>query len=194
MSFEINDVAQDFDPDSYTPKTKQIKYRPYKKIVKSDAPLNYEQTMKKAVNILNVCSKTRAQLFASLLAHGGRADIVDEVLDRLEETKLIDDTLIAKDYIYNAINLKKTGPKAVKYKLREKGIDDAIIEEVLEDYTYELQVEVACEIAEKKLRLIRSKNSYEKRQKLYTFLSSKGFSYSVINSVIESVVEDDWQE
>lgn len=173
---------------NYVSKTNKIKYRPFKKQTKKEN-VTYEDLCKKAMNVLNYCDRTRAQLFNTLKEYGGQEQIVDNLLDELEKTGLINDEKYAQDFLEQAIKIKKIGPKKIKQNLYEKGISNEIIETVLQNYDYDTQLEVAKEFITRKMPSLYKVERNKQHQKLTASLINRGFGYSVINETINTIIE-----
>ena len=172
--------------ENYVPKTNKMKYRPLKKAVKSSKKLSYEQTYTKAVNIINYCPRTRSQLFYRLVDMGALPKTCDDILDEFEKIGLVNDIEYARNYMAESINIKKIGAVKIRQHLLEKGVSFEIVDEVLQEYDYDKQLAVAIEFVERKLPSLYRYDLVKKKQKLYLALTSRGFSYSVIQEVIEN--------
>lgn len=89
-------------------------------------------------------------------------------------------------------NNSKT-PKSIshiKYELYQKGISAEIIEEVLKDQDIPNEREKANLIAGKKFKQLKSRNksNLEIKKALYTHLSQKGFSWEIIQSIVDTYI------
>ena len=58
----------------------------------------------------------------------------------------------------------------------------------LKSYTEEKEIEKIMEVALKKASQIKETNHFKKKQKLLTYLASKGYPYSKIYSVVDRVL------
>ncbi|QPK93918.1 regulatory protein RecX [Actinomyces sp. zg-332] len=177
----------------FSAKTNSIKYQPFRKTTRHNNP-SYEDLCKKAMNVLNYCGRTRAQLFNTLVDYGGEIADVDNLLDELEKTGLINDRQYAEDFLTQAVRIKKIGPKKVKQTLYEKGISAEIISEILEEYSYEEQVSIATEFTVKKLSTLSKQPVLKQKQKITASLINRGFTYNVINDVLPRVLQESSDE
>ena len=80
------------------------------------------------------------------------------------------------------------GRRALAWELRQKGIADATIEDVLAQCSSE-EVELARNAALKRAATLATDDPAEFRQRIGAFLTRRGFSYEVI----EQVVTDLWE-
>ena len=151
--------------------------------------LTTEQTKEKALNLLEYRAHSRRELFDKLKRFA-RLDTVNEVLDMLEESGLIDDRAYAFQYAHDLMEMKLLGPQRLKMELSRKGIDDETAEEAI------LAAEEEIGSAEERLdRIIelRYKNllTDEKNcKKIINSLFRLGYGYDMIKGAIYKVKED----
>ena len=92
--------------------------------------LTTEQTKEKALNLLEYRAHSRRELFDKLKRFAN-IDTVNEVLDMLEDSGLIDDRAYAFQYAHDLMEMKLLGPQRLKMELSRKGIDDDTAEEAI---------------------------------------------------------------
>ncbi|MBR6801188.1 MAG: RecX family transcriptional regulator [Eubacteriaceae bacterium] len=132
-----------------------------------------------AFYLLGISQKTIREIKTKLFDKKVQTNAVNRIIRRLEELGYLNDRSFAEDYV----SYKKESyhsKRAIKNKLKEKGISEDIISEALESYPdsdeYDYAEYFATKIAEKYDSL-----DYEKlRNKVYSRLASKGFSNSAI--------------
>ncbi|MBQ7938668.1 MAG: RecX family transcriptional regulator [Oscillospiraceae bacterium] len=139
--------------------------------------------------MLEYRAHSRRELFDKLKRFA-RLDTVNEVLDMLEESGLIDDRAYAFQYAHDLMEMKLLGPQRLKMELSRKGIDDETAEEAI------LAAEEEIGSAEERLdRIIelRYKNllTDEKNcKKIMNSLFRLGYGYDMIKGAIYKVKED----
>ncbi|MFP4320950.1 MAG: regulatory protein RecX [Anaerolineales bacterium] len=111
---------------------------------------------------------------------------IDEIIQRLEDLHYVDDLEFARFWVRNREEFNPRGRHALRYELRQKGIDSTIIDTVLQDVE---PTDSAHRAAEKKLRTLRHKDHAEIREKLYAFLVRRGFAYDVVRPVVDDLLE-----
>ncbi|MEK3965312.1 regulatory protein RecX [Paenibacillus sp. FSL H7-0323] len=116
--------------------------------------------------------------------------IIAEVVQRLQEERLLDDPLYAKQWAEQRIANQRKGKMWIRQELREKGIDKTLISEALENITPEQELESALETGRKKWNLIRGEAS-DKRRKTGAFLMRRGFSGDMVRQVINTLLAED---
>lgn len=116
------------------------------------------------------------------------SEIIDAVIQKLKDTKLLDDVEFARAWVRSRTEYRPRARNIIKLELRQKGISDDIIEEVLADKTEgKDDVTLAGQLLEKRKNRYEGMEKQELYQKAGGFLARKGFSYDVIKTVIDSV-------
>ncbi len=116
--------------------------------------------------------------------------IIAEVLQRLQQERLIDDSLYAKQWAEQRIMNQRKGKMRIRQELREKGIDKSLISEVLENISPEQELEIALETGRKKWNLIRG-DVAGKRNKTGAFLMRRGFTGEMVRQVLNTLLQEE---
>lgn len=103
--------------------------------------------------------------------------IADRVYDRLVEKGYINDENFARYWVENRQQRKGISERKLVAELRAKGVDQAIIAQVMQNSPREEKGEV-WKILEKR------RHRYEDDQKLIAYLARQGFSYQVIRDTL----------
>lgn len=112
--------------------------------------------------------------------------VIAEVLVRLQEERLLDDPLYAKQWAEQRITNQRKGKMWIRQELREKGIDKSLITEALDQITPEQELESALQTGRKKWNMIRG-DVNDKRRKTGAFLMRRGFSGEMVRQVIQTL-------
>ncbi|WP_310829046.1 regulatory protein RecX [Paenibacillus pedocola] len=116
--------------------------------------------------------------------------IIAEVLQRLQQERLIDDPLYAKQWAEQRIMNQRKGKLWIRQELREKGIDKLLISEALENISPEEELESALQTGRKKWNMIRG-DVNDKRRKTGAFLMRRGFSGDLVRQVMNILREEE---
>lgn len=135
--------------------------------------------------------KTLEEVRRRLSAKGYDEDTIGSVSGLLEEYRLVDDERYAK--LYSSEKIKKGGVLKIRHELQAKGIDKETIEDALESMSPDAEKESCRSQAEKKLALLRKRESdeWKLRGKLYGFLVNKGFSRDTVSAVLRELLSAD---
>ncbi len=117
--------------------------------------------------------------------------LIDDVLNDLIQKGYLDDIKFAEIFAEENIKRKLWSTEKIKTELMKKGVDRAVINEVLSNkFPGFNDIENAAVLAEKKFNILKSHN-YEKKKlklKLFNYLSGKGYNYSVSSEAIDKVL------
>jgi len=106
---------------------------------------------------------------------------MNSTLDELMERGYLDDARFALNFVQNRIDHKPRSPYFIRQELREKGVEDSIIEQVCMELDLDsLATEMARRLAAKKEPGLAHLPADKRREKLIRFLKGKGFVYGDI--------------
>lgn len=147
----------------------------------------------KAISYLTRRIHSKRELEIKLRQKKYEIDLINEVLNDLVEKRIVDDENFALHFADEKINRKKWGIMKVKSELIKKGISSELINSTLKSYSSnESQNETAASHAEKKLKILAKRETDPKKikQKLLSYLVSRGFSYDTAFEVVQSLLAD----
>jgi len=148
----------------------------------------YFQAKSAALSYLSYGLKSSKEL-KEYLAKKYSTSIQEKVAEQFIKTGLIDDLYYAKAFTRDKLKLNHYGPRRIQMELKKKGIDEAFIDETLKEVSKEILIETAYEASIKKINSLKNKSNFQKKQKIYQFLSYKGFDYDTIMSVWSKLQE-----
>lgn len=174
-----------------------IKYHLHKGLELSDDEIetiiqadNFHRFYTMALHYLSYRMRSEREMRNYLSEKDVSEEIVHEIIEKLKKEKLLNDKDFANAFVQDRILHTSKGPTLIAQELKKKGIRDEIIQEVLKNYTYELQLEKVTKLAEKFLHR-KSKHSHQKRfEQLKLRLIQSGFSQEIINNVISDMKEE----
>lgn len=112
-------------------------------------------------------------------------EIISEIIKKLKSYKFIDDRQFAKTWISSRINYKNKPIRVIKFELRQKGITEDLINDVLpKEEVRETDLESAKKLAEKRKDFYRSLDEKKKNEKVMSYLLRKGFSYDIAKKAV----------
>lgn len=132
--------------------------------------------------------KTEKEIRDKLLLKEFDIDSIERTLEFLKEYNLLNDENYVKMYVKDKIKVE--GQNKIKYALIQKGIDEELIKYEISKFDNDSQKEVAYDLATKKYNLLskREDDKYKISQKLYRFLTTKGYDYSIVSDVVKKVI------
>ena len=135
------------------------------------------------LNLLDRSAKTKKEIFDYLLGKGFELEVAHSALQKLESYGFVNDQKYAENF---ALYKKNKGKKALRFELKLKGVDEEIINGVLEKI--ESQKDVIFTLAQKFLK--NKKPAPDLKQKLFRHLASKGFEFEEISAVISQIFKE----
>jgi regulatory protein len=112
-------------------------------------------------------------------------ETISKIIKKLKEYKFIDDSAFAKFWIEQRLKSKHKPIRVVEYELKQKGIDNELINELLSEIDKkDSDFENAKLLADRKMDFYRSLPEDKRREKVMSYLLRKGFSYETVKKVI----------
>ena len=129
---------------------------------------------------------TRFEMKTYLIEKGANESIVKRILHDLESKRYINDL----EYVKWFIALKKStiGPKMMAYKLKQKGIDFELVDQMINQMD---QTEEIKNLIQKKLSSLSQKSNHQKLISIKTYLLSKGFDTQTIDHYLSKLTFKD---
>ena len=110
---------------------------------------------------------------------------IEKVLEKLERLNIVNDKRFAEMFVRDRMKLKPKGKKVLEIELKQKGIENTIIEEVLgELIDSDSEKELLERVLEKAIKKYGDLGDKENKQKIIQYLISKGFSWDLIEKNI----------
>jgi regulatory protein len=106
--------------------------------------------------------------------------IIEDVLDKLETNKILDDERFAEMYLSSRAR-KGFGPKKIEMELHSKKVDSFFISNAVE--AYESWLENAQRELKKKFK-DQKPTDYQSKMKQKQFLFTRGFSSPIIDKIL----------
>ena len=153
--------------------------------------LQEQDNLERAYQRTLVLLAHRARSTAEISRYLERLDVTPEavaiILERLMTHGYLDDLQFAQAWVGDRERFRPRSPAALRNELREKGISQEIIAQVLSDID---QDESAHRAAESYARRLQSLDERSFRQKLGNHLLRRGFAHGVVWKVVDQI----WRE
>ena len=144
------------------------------------------------LNQLNFMPRSRKELETTLAKRHVEPDVAKTVLDRFEEIGVVDDAAFAELLIRSRCNTKRVSRSVLRQQLRQKGVDQEIIEDALMVVTDEDELRMATELVEKKLRAMSNLEPEVRKRRLFGLLARKGYGTHIALRVINDLEAADF--
>jgi len=143
---------------------------------------NTQYAFDSALTLLSHKMRTRSELEKRLTDRGIDPGAVDAAMQKLISYGYVDDEAYARSFVESAVLAAKDGPKAVRHKLKQKGLDNRVIDTAMQAYDNDTEKQIAASHLETLKK--RYAGDDKQRQKTYAALSRRGFGYDVISSLL----------
>ena len=135
----------------------------------------------KALDLVSRREHSRHELMQKLdKRYPNTTPIIEDVLDKLETNKILDDERFAEMYL-NSRARKGFGPKKIAMELHSKKVDSFFISNAVE--AYESWLENAQRELKKKFK-DQKPTDYQSKMKQKQFLFTRGFSSPIIDKIL----------
>ena len=135
----------------------------------------------KALDLVSRREHSRNELLQKLdKRYPNTTPIIEDVLDKLETNKILDDERFAEMYL-NSRARKGFGPKKIEMELHSKKVDSFFISNAVE--AYESWLENAQRELKKKFK-DQKPTDYQSKMKQKQFLFTRGFSSPIIDKIL----------
>jgi regulatory protein len=136
----------------------------------------------KAVRLLALRPRTRREVRDALDALEISTSIRDGIIEELEESGLVDDERLAREFVRARSEFRSMGPHRLRHDLKKRGVRGSVVDAVLEDsFDAERQERLARDLVERKVgggpvdeRVVR---------RVAGMLRRKGYDYEIVNRI-----------
>ena len=149
-----------------------------------------------ALRLLSIRERSSKELTDRLRDKGFPTEIVDDLVTRFLEIKLLDDERFAREWVTSRAQHSARGKSVLRQELRHKGIPTPVIDAVLESLSPEIEEDSARMLLSRKLRAIdpaslSDREIYRKQQRrLYNMLALRGFSSELAQRVTQDALTE----
>ncbi len=150
-----------------------------KALAKSD---HFHGCLNAATHYLGYRPRSEFEIKERLQHRGFDDNTIEMVIAKLKEQELVDDAAFAQFWKENRDSFSPRSQWLTKLELRQKGVTDDIIDQVIETID---DNDSAYRAALSKARSLRRSDYQGFRRRLGEYLKRRGFSYGVINHTIE---------
>lgn len=153
-----------------------------KKIVELVELSGYGKMLDRAYNYLSYRPRSKKELSDYLIKKGCDQPTVEKILNNLIEQGFLDDKSFAETWVSERREYQLRSRRQLEHELRQKGIDKDLIESSLGELPTDEITTIVDLIKKKSLD-----RKYGNREKLMSYLSSKGFRYNDIRAALEQL-------
>lgn len=150
-----------------------------------------ETARESALRFLAPRPRSAAEVRQHLAKKKFSADVIDQVLTRLREVGLIDDTAFARYWVENREQFRPRAARALRVELKRKGLNEADIATALGDVDEHASAYRAARARAYRWRDLERREFLEK---MIAFLQRRGFDYTVAKDAAKRAWETRHQQ
>ena len=154
-----------------------------KKIISEN---EYDRAKEKAFFLLTYRDHSVNEMKNKLRKRNFNEKVIDKTIEYLLKNKYLDDKKFGEMYLNELLNTKKLGMMIIKNKLFQKGLSRELIDNLLNNLDNKIFSNNCLFHLNNKIKLLEKKQDENMKNKLYNYLSRKGFRYDVILNLFEN--------
>lgn len=150
--------------------------------------VTYEQALNRAASLCSQGEKCSSDIFDKATSWGLAEEDAARLVARLIEERFIDDERFAHAFVNDKFVYQHWGRVKIRYALRQKGIEDSVISQMLEEVVdEELYLEACVDALRPKARGMEQPLSPNDRARLFRFAAQRGFEPDIISKAISEI-------
>jgi regulatory protein len=152
------------------------------------AYVSKEQALQKAKQYCAYQERSHNEVKEKLYGFGLYKNDVEELLSVLIEENYLNEERYAIAFAGGKFRMKQWGRVKIKYELQQKRVSTYCIKKALAEIDEEDYEKCLKKLAEAKLATLKSeKNIFVKKSKLQSYLTQKGFEYTLIGAIVNKI-------
>lgn len=147
----------------------------------------FEELLHKAASYSSISEHCISEVEDKLNAWGVSDEHKSKIINCLIEDDFINEKRYCVSFVKDKFRFNKWGKIKIAYALKQKGIDNGLINEALQSIDEGEYDEMLASILKTKLTSLKYEFEYEKQGKLFSFAQGRGFESQVINRVLRTL-------
>lgn len=153
----------------------------------------YHKAYMVALRFVGYRPRSRKEIEVRLREKGHAEDAISRTIQKLVEQKIIDEEQFAIMWTEDRLFLQKKGRRLIQQELQQKGLSKEQIQGALANVDEEAELEAAYDTAKKKW-LTTKGEPFERKHKLAGFMLRRGYSSTMVNTVLKRVTGESIDE
>jgi regulatory protein len=143
-----------------------------------------EKAFERALEALALRERTTAELVAWLRQRDFERPEIEDAIDRLVASGVVDDERFAREFAADKRELRGWGPDRIRETLYERGLDPALIEAAVGGEDHAQQLRRAVELLERRSEPVFDDRS---RARALAFLARRGYDAELAYDAVRAV-------
>lgn len=147
-----------------------------------------ENALELALRYLTHRPRSVYEMRVYLSKKGFNEEISSLTVELLLEKKYLDDEIFTRSFVESRKNYKPKSKFALAYELQKKGVESAVIEDVLKEYNDQ---DLALKALSSKIQLWAHLDCEKFKKKILNFLKYRGFNHEISVSLLNRIKQSD---
>ena len=145
---------------------------------------SYKDALRRAAALCSNQEQCTGTILEKLRTWGVDKDEAHRVIQKLQEEKFLDDRRYAKFFVRDKYKLNRWGKVKITAMLRQKKIENSLIEEALNEINMKEYEEICENLIKTKSASLNESNHYIRKGKLFRFAAGRGFESDLIHRIL----------
>lgn len=152
----------------------------------------YRPALNKAVSMLALRACSKKEIEDRLIRFHYLPDTIELVIYKLEKEGFLNDPDFARQWVEARMAQGKYGRNRISFELRQKGLSQEAVDEIMEETDSEQEYSSALRLAEKNFKKMDDPLERTKqKRRIYGMLVRRGFDPDVIHHVMDELYTED---
>lgn len=150
--------------------------------------MTFDQALSRASALCAQSEKCVSEIRDKLIGWGIMGDDLDRLLETLIAQGFIDEARYAQAFVNDKFRFQHWGRVKIRFSLRSREIDDALISQALEEKIDDDAYQEACDaVVADKLRGLKQPLSQADRARIFRFAAQRGFEAGCISRSLRNL-------
>jgi len=154
---------------------------------KKQIPLTLEEALSKLQYYCAYQERCEKEVVQKLKEYGIEGDMIWEIIELLKAENYLNQQRFAESFVRGKFNYKKWGRVKIRKFLKQKGVNPAEMAiglAEIDETDYWLTLE---RLAIEKAQIVKGKDGFDKKQKVYRFLLQKGYEVFLVQEILKTI-------
>lgn len=148
----------------------------------------FQKLLNRALRLISRRPRSEKEVRDYLRRKKSPPELIEKVIKKLKQLKQVNDLEFARWWVEQRSTFRPRGKFGLTMELRQKGVNEKIIKQVINEKVKELPL--AQKLAQKKFKAYKNLPREERYQKMSAFLARRGFSWEIIKKVVAKFLKE----
>ncbi len=149
-----------------------------------DNRISYDEALKRAAALCSRQEQCTRQILEKLRLWDMDDQEAQKIITNLQKEKFLDDGRYANFYVKDKFRFNTWGKIKILHMLRQKGIEEEVIIQALDQISDAEYFEACSDLIRKKSAAIKDTNQFTRKGKLFRYAAGRGFESDLIHQIL----------